>query len=278
MALIKSMTRDLGITQRVSVDEVRYNILNNTIYSENNDDMVKSLMELISEYGQMENAIAYKDEKDFYGNVDGKKYTLLGGNTRYLAISKLLESGQGDGYINISVVDKPQSHKKELEKLVLSNVQRNKTPEERYKEIRVMSTIYDEADEKPTGTKRDWIGSKLGISGRYVDKLIKKFNPSNDSDDAESDEENEVLENQTNIYEYIDDEDGNNSILNEENDHEITLNANAALTNDDIKKMLNNNIKNIKATVHAGEEIGMDSLVSELKSILNEIQSLVEML
>ncbi|WRK55577.1 hypothetical protein SD457_12810 [Coprobacillaceae bacterium CR2/5/TPMF4] len=47
-------------------------------------------MNSILENGQMENAIAYESTVDFDGETDGCKYTLLGGNTRYLAIKNFM--------------------------------------------------------------------------------------------------------------------------------------------------------------------------------------------
>lgn len=172
MTLLNSMTRDLGITQRVPVGEVRLNNLNFYDYQES---VIDSLVDSIEKNGQMENAIAYKSDVDSSGDLDGCKYTLLGGHTRYLAISKLLESGQGDGYINISIVDKPNNENMELALIMSNNVQRKKSPEVRYNEIMQWSKIYDELETRPTGTKRDWIGSKIGMSGRGVDKVIDRF-------------------------------------------------------------------------------------------------------
>ena len=103
LSLLGSITRDLGITQRVNVGEVRLNDMNFYDYQET---VIDSLASSITENGQMENAIAYESDVDRNGEIDGCKYTLLGGHTRYLAISKLYENGLGDGYINISIVEK----------------------------------------------------------------------------------------------------------------------------------------------------------------------------
>ena len=126
MTLLSSMTRNLGMTKRVSVNEVRINRLNEAVYDNASDDIIAGLMNSILENGQMENAIAYESSVDFDGKIDGCKYTLLGGNTRYLAIRKLHDEGKGDGYINISIVAKPEDKFSELEFLVKSNIQRKK--------------------------------------------------------------------------------------------------------------------------------------------------------
>lgn len=172
MSLLSSMTRDLGITKRVSINDVRLNNLNFYDYQES---VIDSLADSILENGQMENAIAYESSVDFEGQVDGCSFTLLGGHTRYLAICKLYENGMGDGRINISVVEKPNNVNDELALIMENNVQRKKSAEVRYNEIQMWSKIYEELKERPRGTKRDWIGSKIGMSGRGVDKIINKI-------------------------------------------------------------------------------------------------------
>lgn len=172
MSLLSSMTRDLGITKRVSINDVRLNNLNFYDYQES---VIDSLADSILENGQMENAIAYESTVDSEGQVDGCSYTLLGGHTRYLAICKLYENGMGDGRINISVVEKPNNVNDELALIMENNVQRKKSAEVRYNEIQIWSKIYEELEERPRGTKRDWIGSKIGMSGRGVDKIINKI-------------------------------------------------------------------------------------------------------
>ena len=99
MGLLDSMTKDLGMTVRVNIDDVRINCLNEAIYDDAENEFITALMNSIRRDGQFENAIAYASDIDRNGIKDGRKYTLLGGNTRYLAISRLRESGEGDGYI-----------------------------------------------------------------------------------------------------------------------------------------------------------------------------------
>ena len=176
MSLFESMSRDLGTVQRVNIQEVRMNKLN---FYEYQDDVINSLKESILENGQMENAIAYLDDFDENGDIDGCRYTLLGGHTRYLAISKLLEEGKGDGYINLSIVEKPQNENEEKALIMSNNVQRKKSMEVRYHEIKLWGEIYNSLEERPSGTKRDWIGSKIGMSGRGVAKVIAKVEQNN---------------------------------------------------------------------------------------------------
>ena len=62
-----------------------------------------------------------------------------------------------------------------------NNVQRKKSIEVRYHEIKLWEEIYNSLEERPSGTKRDWIGSKIGMSGRGVAKVIAKVENNNTS-------------------------------------------------------------------------------------------------
>ena len=276
MTLLSSMTRNLGMTKRVSINEVRINRLNEAVYDDASDDIIAGLMNSILENGQMENAIAYESTVDFDGETDGCKYTLLGGNTRYLAIKKLHDEGKGDGYINISIVAKPEDKFSELEFLVKSNIQRKKTAEERYNEVLIIEKLYNRLENKPAGKKRDWIGKQLGISGRYVDKLINKFTEQvvldEDLQEEDSSTEDNQLERQTDIYDYIDDP-ADSQIFNENSD--VVVNANEALTKEDIVKMMKNNVNQIRKTVNAAREINLEGICYELEDILDEMQLLI---
>lgn len=232
MSLLDSMSRDLGRTQRVSINEVRLNQLN---FYEYQDAVIDSLKKSILEHGQMENAIAYEDEHDSNGDYDGCKYTLLGGHTRYLAICKLCEEGLVDGYINISVVQKPVNENQEIALIMSNNVQRKKSAEVRYHEIQLWSNIYDTLEQRPNGTKRDWIGSKIGMSGRGVDKVIHKIE----------------------------------SISNASESHARAIDSNM------IQKRLKTNLNSLKKTYEMLDEahcenmkISFETIIEELKTVL----------
>lgn len=285
MSLLGSMTRDLGQIQRVNINEVRVNLLNSMIYDAVSEEILDGLMSSCLEHGQMENAIAYRSDSDFHDEIDGRKYTLVGGNTRYLAIKRLYEKGLGDGYINISIIEKPKNRIEELKLLVTNNIQRRKSPEERYHEIQIFTKVYDELDEKPEGTKRDWIGNQLGISGRYVDKLLNKFegdsnkNEENNIDNPSTENDNDTeLEGQISIYDYDNDDEVLNETANDlltVNTDDITLNANNAATNSDIVKMLQSHVKSITKTIRTAEEIGLRNVESELRDIQVILKELI---
>lgn len=233
MSLLSSMTRDLGITKRVSINDVRLNNLNFYDYQES---VIDSLADSILENGQMENAIAYESTVDSEGQVDGCSYTLLGGHTRYLAICKLYENGMGDGRINISVVEKPNTENDELALIMENNVQRKKSAEVRYNEIQMWSKIYEELEERPRGTKRDWIGSKIGMSGRGVDKIINKI-------------EN-VSQNQSR--------------------------QNTQLTQTDIIKRLKTNYKSLNKTIELLDRCNCNYMKNDIYEIITKLNALIE--
>lgn len=292
MGLLESMSRDLSKAQRISIGDVRINRLNDALYDQASEEMIQGLMESIKKHGQMENAIGYEDKYDANGNIDGASYTLVGGNTRYLAISKLYEQGKGDGYINMTIIEKPKNHTEELEIMITNNMQRKKTSEERYHEIRVMEHAYEYLDVKPSGTKRDWIGNQLGISGRYVDKLINKFNPkpveeTEEMEQVPSSNEEENVEGQTDIYDFIPEEDDTagdneeNSMIQEDQEeaiqeHQFTANSNNAPREREMISFIKGNIRSLKRSKEIADEIGyQDSISKELDEIVDQLNEIL---
>ena len=292
MGLLESMSRDLSKAQRISIGDVRINRLNDALYDQASEEMIQGLMESIKKHGQMENAIGYEDKYDANGNIDGASYTLVGGNTRYLAISKLYEQGEGDGYINMTIIEKPKNHTEELEIMITNNMQRKKTSEERYHEIRVMEHAYEYLDVKPSGTKRDWIGNQLGISGRYVDKLINKFNPKpveeiEEMEQVPSSNEEKNVEGQTDIYDFIPEEDETagdneeNSMIQEDQEeaiqeHQFTANSNNAPREREMISFIKGNIRSLKRSKEIADEIGyQDSISKELDEIVDQLNEIL---
>ena len=292
MGLLDSMSRDLSKAQRISIGDVRINRLNDALYDQASEEMIQGLMESIKKHGQMENAIGYEDKYDENGDIDGASYTLVGGNTRYLAISKLYEQGEGDGYINMTIIEKPKNHTEELEIMITNNMQRKKTSEERYHEIRVMEHAYEYLDVKPSGTKRDWIGNQLGISGRYVDKLINKFNPkpveeTEEMEQVPSSNEEENVEGQTDIYDFIPEEDDTagdneeNSMIQEDQEediqeHQFTANSNNAPREREMISFIKGNIRSLKRSKEIADEIGyQDSISKELDEIVDQLNEIL---
>ena len=291
MGLLESMSRDLSKAQRISIGDVRINRLNDALYDQASEEMIQGLMESIKKHGQMENAIGYEDKYDANGNIDGASYTLVGGNTRYLAISKLYEQGEGDGYINMTIIEKPKNHTEELEIMITNNMQRKKTSEERYHEIRVMEHAYEYLEVKPFGTKRDWIGNQLGISGRYVDKLINKFNPkpveeTEEVEQVPSSNEEDNVEGQTDIYDFIPEEETagdneENSMIQEVQEkaiqeHQSTTNSNNAPREREMISFIKGNIRSLKRSKEIADEIGyQDSISKELDEIVDQLSEIL---
>ena len=118
-----------------------------------------------------------------------------------------------------------------------NNVQRKKSMEVRYHEIKLWEEIYNSLEERPSGTKRDWIGSKIGMSGRGVAKVIAKVEQ-------------------------------NNSTSSQQN---TTIN----ITRNDIFKRLKTNLRALKKTKELLEQSGefedIDELVNSLINDLNVV-------
>lgn len=233
MSLLGSMTQGKKRNITINVEDVRLNPMNMYHFE---DEVIDSLANSIKKYGQLENATVYEDTS----KNDGCKYTLIGGESRYRAIISLVEKGEHDGNFNVTVVDKPNENDDELEMLLHDNIQRHKTKKTMIKEIELYEEIYKrmvEKGQRPAGEKREWIGNKVGISGRNVDRLKKEFleQPSTDN--------------------------SNNQIERE-------------ITNKDINNAIRRNVKALKKTVKMMEDKGdIDvSLIEEFNDIINNLE------
>ena len=233
MSLLGSMTQGKKRNITINVEDVRPNPMNMYHFE---DEVIDSLANSIKKYGQLENATVYEDTS----KNDGCKYTLIGGESRYRAIISLVEKGEHEGNFNVTVVDKPNENDDELEMLLHDNIQRHKTKKTMIKEIELYEEIYKrmvEKGQRPAGEKREWIGNKVGISGRNVDRLKKEFleQPSTDN--------------------------SNNQIERE-------------ITNKDINNAIRRNVKALKKTVKMREHKGdIDvSLIEEFNDIINNLE------
>lgn len=171
MALIDVMSGGNSF-RKVSVDEIRPNRENfYASISNNEDQMVEDMAELIQEYGQDENGVVYMDESV----GDGKKYTLLAGERRFKAIKLNYEKGIGDGLFQVKVVAKPKDVTEELIRIIMYNGIRNKSKDVRKAEVDALCMCWEEMDAqgaKPQGKKRDWIAGKIGMSPRQVQEYL----------------------------------------------------------------------------------------------------------
>lgn len=233
MSLLGSMTQGKKRNITINVEDVRPNPMNMYHFE---DEVIDSLANSIKKYGQLENATVYEDTS----KNDGCKYTLIGGESRYRAIISLVEKGEHGGNFNVTVVDKPNENDDELEMLLHDNIQRHKTKKTMIKEIELYEEIYKrmvEKGQRPAGEKREWIGNKVGISGRNVDRLKKEFleQPSTDN--------------------------SNNQIERE-------------ITNKDINNAIKRNVKALKKTVKMMEDKGdIDvSLIEEFNDIIDNLE------
>lgn len=165
MSLAETMSNGIR-RKKVNVKDVRVNSLN--FYEK---EIVASLASSIEIQGQLQSATVFAETGE-----DEKKYTLIDGETRYLAICKLYEEGKHDGSFDVVIRPKPESDMDTEDILMDANLQRTKTKDERLLEIKKAVELYAVYKEKnliPTGMKkRDWIGQKIGLTGRQVQNYL----------------------------------------------------------------------------------------------------------
>lgn len=187
--------------QMIHVKDIRINEGN---FYDIEDENIKQLADLLLKNGVNNGRVYYEDLGD------GRHYTLIGGEQRYRALCYLYEHGKHDGLYNVLVSEKPENKDEETLLIIEDNFQRTKSIEDRKKEIERLSVIYDKfkaADKEldikmkaddlseeqrqqledsrniPKGMlKRDWIQSKIGISGRQIQEYLTG-NLSNDLQD-----------------------------------------------------------------------------------------------
>ena len=240
MSLLSAMSEGKKRNLTIDINEVRTNKKNCYNFT---PEMLISLANSIKKYGQLENATVYEDETP----NDGKKYTLIGGESRYRAIVSLIEQGQHNGKFNVTVVNKPEDEVKELELILQDNLQRHKNKEIIKKEIEMYEEIYAKLvanGQKPNGQKRDWIGVQIGISGRTVDRYKEQDN----KNDNDSDTENNNTD----------------SSNNKANKKKSTIK--------DVEKAIKRNKKAIEKTISLMEEVGVDSAL--LRTILLDLDNI----
>lgn len=173
--------------KKINVSEVRVNKLN--FY---NKEIVDSMAMSIAVHGQLSNATVFMEE-----GKDGKLYTLIDGETRYLAICQLVVEGKHDGSFDVVIRPKEQRPCDVEEILMDANLQRTKTKEERIMEIKKADELYEihkKNNQIPTGMlKSDWIGMKIGLTGRQVRNYLKEFKGDEDKNSKkDNDQDSEV--------------------------------------------------------------------------------------
>lgn len=162
----------------LSLTEIRTNPLN--IYEE---QTIKELADSILQWGQLENATVYKDEQ-----ADGKKYTLVGGHRRFLAISYLAERNLYQPKIHVNVIEKPVENIEEKMMIVADNHQRIKDKDTKIREIQYANDYWNylvSINQKPRlengQRKRDWIAKKTGYCARVVQDILTEIKSQNET-------------------------------------------------------------------------------------------------
>ena len=224
----------------VNVEDVRPNKYN---FYHVDDEHIQGLAISILNEGQLEEAIVYEDNFNQTGENDGRKYTLISGESRWRAICSLVESGEHSGDFKIEVIQKPEKISLEVEKLREYNRQRSKSFQDRYNEIKFYESKWENnkvSDEEKRGLtkKRDWVAMMCGCGSRTVDNIKKKF-------------ENEVV-----------------------SDNQDDSQAQNTYTEEDVKKMLKRLDKLCKKCVDMEEIVHMP-IHNELQYIANSIEELL---
>ena len=150
----------------INLSDIRVNP--NNIYEEQN---IKELADSIESFGQSENATLYED----LSIDDGKKYTLVGGHRRYLAISYLAERGLYEPVLKASLIEKPNVHQMEQMLIVTDNQQRVKDKETKIREIYYANNYWNylvSINQQPQGKKREWIAKKTGYGERVIQDIL----------------------------------------------------------------------------------------------------------
>lgn len=175
MALIETLTScNESVRKKIHVNDIRPNHLNQYPMVE-----IEELAENIKSSRMLQNITVYM-------NDDGS-YTLIGGERRYRATAFLLAKNESDGILEATVIPKPVDIWEEKRLIRSANVHRTVTTEIRMMEIKECLEEYNhliDIDKRPSGLKRDWIGSQLGISGKTVGRYLAKMHE-NDEDKEE---------------------------------------------------------------------------------------------
>ena len=150
----------------INLSDIRVN--SNNIYEEQN---IKELADSIETFGQLENATLYED----LSVDDGKKYTLVGGHRRFLAIAYLAERGLYEPVLKARLIEKPNVHQMEQMLIVTDNQQRIKDKDTKIREIFYANNYWNylvSINQQPQGKKREWIAKKTGYGERVIQDIL----------------------------------------------------------------------------------------------------------
>lgn len=92
--------------------------------------------------------LAYESDTDQSGNKDGRKFTLLGGETRWLALQKINQERKAEGKeimkFPLKIVDPPKSKSEELLLIMADNQTRTLNSDDKSIMVYNLNNIYDE--------------------------------------------------------------------------------------------------------------------------------------
>lgn len=159
----------------VSINDIRVNPYNKFSMPE---EKIKALALSIYNQKQLSPLVLYYDDLG-----DGKHYTLLSGETRFRGMKELYnmntpEKEWHNGNVEATLVNKPKNELDEKIMIVEANNQRDMTDEDYYFIIKTYEEEYNMLKanaQKPNMDKRDYVGKKLGKTGRWVTIIKNKI-------------------------------------------------------------------------------------------------------
>lgn len=174
-AFASLMGENKNNTIKININDIRVNPHNKFSMSE---DKIKALSLSIYNQKQLSPLVVYKDDIG-----DGKHYTLLSGETRYRATKHLYDNNTPEkelhnGNMDAMVVEKPKNELDEKIMIVAANNQRDMTDEDYYFIIKTYEEEYDMLKankQRPDVDRRDYVGKKMGKSGRWVTVIKNKI-------------------------------------------------------------------------------------------------------
>ena len=307
MGLMEALNKNAVRRETVLVTNIRINEMNDY-----NMEDVDALAENILDRGQMNAGLGYYEDKG-----DGCSITLLGGERRWRAVSQNYEKGLGDGIYIIDVCEKPKDKWEEEELIRAHNIQREKTNDEIFREIKFYERKYEylmsavlssttkeflkcinfPTDEikkeiekenisqetydyllsskidnfmkeeiyqllmKPTGTKRDWIGKKVGKSGRRVDDYLKLRKSTVSVDAILKESEEREKERTAKAIE-----------SRKTKDNEKPITTSKSNTKLDVIKLINNSEKALEKAMIISENVDDEELFNDISKALEIVR------
>lgn len=155
--------------RNIEVDDIYPNPLNNMPI-----ESIEELAEVLKNDGQQTPCIVYKERNNHY--------ILLSGERRWKA-NKL----NNIDLVPCVIVDKPLTEAEERLMIEAGNAQREETPQVVKQRVLNYSEVYDllkeEGKIEAHKLKRDWIGERMNMSGRNIQRYLTETSPTEGTED-----------------------------------------------------------------------------------------------